>query len=74
MNELTNQEKIQIIGAHQKNLSYNQYNLQVSIIEESSRANPNQANITDLNNQISDISKQLTALDAEIAALNTATN
>jgi transcriptional regulator NrdR family protein len=67
--ELTNAEKISIIDQHLKNLEYNRYNLQVSIIELTSETNPKQESITDIQAQIDSIVAQQTALSAEIASL-----
>jgi septal ring factor EnvC (AmiA/AmiB activator) len=67
--ELTNEEKISIINSHKKNLSLNQYNVQLNIKEENSKANPDQNILSNLNNQLADLDKQNAALDAEIASL-----
>jgi len=67
--ELTNAEKILIIDQHLKNLEYNRYNLQVSILELTSETNPKQESITDIQAQIDSIVAQQTALSAEIASL-----
>jgi prefoldin subunit 5 len=67
--ELTNEEKISIIDQHLKNLEYNRYNLQVSILELTSETNPKQESITDIQAQIDSIVAQQTALSAEIASL-----
>jgi peptidoglycan hydrolase CwlO-like protein len=67
--ELTNAEKISIIDQHLKNLEYNRYNLQVSILELTSETNPKQESITDIQAQIDSIVAQQTALSAEIASL-----
>lgn len=67
--ELTNAEKISIIDQHLKNLEYNRYNLEVSILELTSGTNPKQESITDIQAQIDSIVAQQTALNAEIASL-----
>lgn len=67
--ELTNAEKISIIDQHLKNLEYNRYNLEVSILELTSGTNPKQESIDDVQAQIDSIVAQQTALNAEIASL-----
>jgi hypothetical protein len=67
--ELTNAEKISIIDQHLKNLEYNRYNLEISVLELTSGTNPKQESITDIQAQIDSIVAQQTALNAEIASL-----
>jgi uncharacterized protein involved in exopolysaccharide biosynthesis len=67
--ELTQEEKIQIINNHIKNLKSNKYNLELSVIEESSIEEPGSDKITNLNKEISDTNDRISALEAEIAKL-----
>jgi hypothetical protein len=67
MNTLTKAEKIQIIESHKKNLDYNRYNLEISVIQENAKSNPDSLTIADLSAKIDD---QLAALDTEIATVN----
>jgi hypothetical protein len=67
--ELTNAEKISIIDQHLKNLEYNRYNLEISVLELTSGTNPKQESITDIQAQIDSIIAQQTALNAEVASL-----
>ena len=67
--ELTNAEKISIIDQHLKNLEYNRYNLQVSILELTSATNPKQESIDDIQAQIDSIVAQQNALNAEVTSL-----
>lgn len=67
--QLTNEEKISIITQHIRNLEFNKYNLNVSLIEENALAIPNQATIDSVNLQISEANTKITALNAEIASL-----
>ena len=67
--QLTNTEKISIIHQHLKNLEYNRYNLEVSIMELTSGTNPKQESIDDVQAQIDSIVAQQTALNAEVASL-----
>jgi hypothetical protein len=70
MNTLTKAEKIQIIESHKKNLDYNRYNLEISVIQENAKSNPDSLTIADLSAKIDEIDDQLAALDTEIATVN----
>ena len=67
--ELTNQEKIDIINQHLKNLEYSVFNLSLSVVEEQAAATPNTENIASLNAQISEVNAKKTALLAELSEL-----
>ena len=66
--ELSNEEKTAIVNSHIKNLTYNKYNLEISIIEENAKATPNSTNLSSLKAQISEIDDQMAALQAELAS------
>jgi hypothetical protein len=66
---LTNEEKINIVTQHLKNAYTNEYNLEMSLVEANAKAIPDQANIDSINAQLTDISAQKTALEAELASL-----
>lgn len=68
--ELTNEEKVSIIDQHLKNLEYNRYNLEISMIELTSGTNPKGESIEDLQADIDSIVAQKTALLAELASLS----
>ena len=65
MTTLSNEEKISIIDQHIKNLEYNKYNLEVSLVEENAVANPEATNISSLNSQIAVLNSKISALQAE---------
>ena len=67
--ELTAEEKTAIIESHIKNCLYNQYNINVSLIEERTKAVLDQKSIDNLNSQLTDVTNQITALQNEIASL-----
>lgn len=69
MTLLTNEEKINIINSHMKNLGYNKFNLEVSVIEENAKTSPVAETLSSLNSQISEINAQITALETELASL-----
>lgn len=66
---LTNDQKIDLIDSHLKNLAYNKYNLQLSLIEENSVTPINQAAVDSIEEQISVINTKVSALEAEKASL-----
>ena len=66
---LSKEDKLAIINSHKKNIEFNKYNIEISIIEENAVDSPNQDTIATLNNQISEYNDKLAALDAEAASL-----
>jgi len=73
MTDITNDEKINIINSHIKNVEYNKYNAQLSILEENTKSSPDASLLTNLNNQIKDYDNQLQVLNAEVAKLQPTT-
>jgi hypothetical protein len=66
---LTNEEKIAIVTQHLKNVYTNEYNLEMSLVEANAKVTPDQSNIDSITAQLTDISAQKTALEAELASL-----
>ena len=66
---LTNEEKSGIVSQHIKNVEYSLYNLSLSLIEENAVSSPDADKINSLNDQISDLNAQKTALETELANL-----
>ena len=64
--ELSKEEKIQIINSHKRNLAYSKYNLEIDILQENAKLEPNAAGIANLNAQVTEINNQVAALDAEL--------
>ena len=52
-----------------KNLSYNRYNLEISLLAENAIDNPSQSNINSFNLQIEEIDDKILALKSELAEL-----
>jgi hypothetical protein len=69
MTILTNEEKMGIANQHLKNLEYNKYNLQLSMLEENALATPNAASIADIQSQINSIDAKIAVIEAEIDTL-----
>jgi uncharacterized coiled-coil protein SlyX len=67
--ELTTEEKTAIIESHMKNCLYNQYNINISLIEEKTKSSLDQKTIDNLNSQLTDVTNQITALQNEILSL-----
>jgi hypothetical protein len=66
---LTSEDKIGVITSHIKNLHFNKYNAEITIIEESAIASPSADNIARANRTIADAELQIAALEAQITAL-----
>lgn len=66
---LSNEEKIEIIQQHLKNVEYNVYNITISILEENSVLVPNTISIDALEQQLDDLNSKTTALTAELGKL-----
>lgn len=69
--QLSNDQKISIVNQHLTNLAYTAYNIQLSIEESQVVSTPDTANIAALQAQLVDVNKQVAALNAEIASLQT---
>jgi hypothetical protein len=67
---LTNEEKIGVIESHIKNVQYNKYNAEITLIEENALAAPSATNIQRANESIASANAQITALEAQITALS----
>ena len=73
MSDLTNEDQLAVLTSHKKNLEFNAYNLQVSIIEENAKDAPDSNSITILKKKIAEIENQKAALDTEIAKITPVT-
>jgi hypothetical protein len=67
---LTKDEKAQIINNHIKSLSYTKYNLEIDILQENAKSSPVPSSIATFEDQIEDIEGQISALNAELTAVN----
>ena len=67
---LTNEEKISIIEQHLKNLEYNRYNLEISMIEITSATFPKEESVENLQAEIDSIASQQAALTSELESLS----
>lgn len=67
---LTNEDKIGVITSHIKNLQFNKYNAEISIIEENAIGSPSADNIARANSTIANAELQIAALEAQMSALS----
>lgn len=67
--ELTIQEKTDLINNHLRNLEYNKYNLELSLIEENSIETPSESVLDSLNEQLGNLAAKKSALLAELSQL-----
>lgn len=70
---LTKEEKAQIISSHIKNLNYTKYNLEIDIMQENAKSTPSAGAISSFNAQIDEVDDQISALQAELTAVNALT-
>jgi hypothetical protein len=65
--ELTNEEKAVIITSRLNNISRNQYNIQMSKIEENAKVSPDKNSLNNLDAQLADALNQIKALNQELS-------
>jgi hypothetical protein len=70
---LTKEEKAQIISSHIKSVNYSKYNLEIDIIQENAKSSPSQSALNNFNTQIEEAEDQISALQAELTAVNALT-
>lgn len=66
---LSNEEKVGIAQQHMRNLLYNKYNLELSLIEESAIPQPKTDVVATINSDLSSINLKIAALEEEISSL-----
>lgn len=66
---ITNDDKINVVNQHLKNVDLNTYNLELSVIEENAKSTPSQIQLNSLQTQLTDLAAQKTLLEAELASL-----
>jgi len=67
--ELSVEEKIGIIDSHIRNLAYNKYNLEMTILAENAKDEPSQESLDRINKNLSENSNQIKILEEEKASL-----
>lgn len=66
---LSNEEKIGVITSHIKNVLFNKYNAELTIIQENAVSSPSASNIQRANESITAAEAQIAALEVQLAAL-----
>lgn len=66
---LTNEEKITIITQHLRSLGFTRYNIEVSILEETS-LNETSTTLDNLNAQLAEVDTKINALGSEAQSLS----
>jgi hypothetical protein len=66
---LTNEEKAGIINQHKRNIVFNKYNVELSLMEENALTTPNAETLASLTAQVAELDRKLAALDEELEAL-----
>lgn len=70
MTTLSKEEKIQLIESRVRNLEYKRYGLELDAIVENAKVTPDQNNLDAIDEAVSEINTQLSALNAELALVN----
>jgi hypothetical protein len=70
MSDLTNEEKTVIVLQHLKNIAHVEYNAILNLAQEQALSEPNNKNVQDLTNQLSDIVSQKQILKDELDSLS----
>lgn len=70
---LTKEEKLQIINSHKKGLLYTKYNLEIDLVSENAKSEPDTSTINSINDRVAEVNGQISALDAEAAKVNALT-
>lgn len=73
MTALTKEDKLQLIDSRMRNLEYRKYGLELDQIVENAKSAPEQSVLDAISTGISEIDVQLSALTAELAAVNALT-
>lgn len=66
---LTNEEKVTIITQHLRSLGFTKYNIEVSILEETS-LNETSTTLDALNEQLAEVNTKINALESEANSLS----
>jgi CII-binding regulator of phage lambda lysogenization HflD len=69
MANLDPQDQLTILNSHLKNLNFNAYNLQISLLEENAKTTPDANAIASINAQLADIAKQVAAIEEQVTTV-----
>jgi hypothetical protein len=66
---LSKEERTQIVNSHKRNLAMSKYNLELSVLTENAKDEPDSSTLSSLNAQGLSIDNQIAALDEELATI-----
>jgi hypothetical protein len=69
--ELTTEEKVAIINSHIKNIAINKYNIELNLVEENAKSKPDAIIASGYEDQLSQMSGQIAALQSQLNSLTT---
>lgn len=67
--ELDIEEKINIIDQHKRNIQYSKYNLEITLLTENAVSEPDNNIIKSITDKITDLNNKIAVLDKELASL-----
>ena len=70
MTTLTKADKANLINSRIKGLEYNKYSVDLDLIVENAKANPDADSVQVIENAIAEIDTQIAALNSELTAVN----
>ena len=73
MTTLSKSDKIQLIESRARQLEYRKYGLELDLIVENAKSEPDSNTVDVINNAIAEIDIQLAALNAELTVVNALT-
>lgn len=73
MTTLSKSDKIQLIESRARQLDYRKYGLELDLIVENAKSEPDSNTVDVINNAIAEIDIQLAALNAELTVVNALT-
>lgn len=73
MTNLSKDEKLQIINSRARGLEYKKYGLEVDLLIENAKTSPSAEAVANINSAMSEIEGQLSALNLELADVNSLT-
>jgi hypothetical protein len=71
MTVLSNEEKLTIVNSKIKNISYSKFSLEIDKISENAKVSPDTETVSRLNSLISEIDRQIAALETEAVLYTT---
>jgi hypothetical protein len=70
MTTLTKADKANLINSRIKGLEYNKYSVDLDLIVENAKSDPDEATVSALESRLLEINNQIAALNTELATVN----